>query len=131
MMGAVRRAAASIPALLLLPLLTACGDDGASEPEVIGSTVADAPALTVVATDFAFEPNTIELVAGEPLNITLEVQEGGHDLAVPDVGFRIPILDEPDAAVATLVIDGPGTYSFSCLVPGHAAQGMVGTITVG
>ena len=115
-------------AAALLALAAGCGgDDG---PEVVGTTVADAAALTVVATDFAFEPSTIELTAGEPLNLTLEVDEGGHDLAVPDAGFRIPILDEGGSAVATLRIDEPGTYQFLCNVPGHAGQGMVGTVVV-
>ena len=121
-----RRAAAAV---VLVGLVVACGADD-SGPEVIGTTIADATAIEVVATDFTFEPSTIELVAGEPANITLDVEQGGHDLAVPDAGFRIPILDEPDAAVATLVIEEPGTYTFVCNVPGHAAQGMTGTITV-
>lgn len=127
MMGSVRR----LLLLLAAPglLVAACGDDD-SPPRVIGTTVAGAEELTVVATDFAYEPSTIELTAGEPVNLTLDVQEGGHDLVVADAGFRIPILDEPDRAVATLVIEAAGTYAFQCNVPGHAAQGMVGTITV-
>ena len=115
-------------AAVALLVVAACGGGGG--PEVIGTTIADAEAITVVATDFAFEPSTLELTAGVPVNLTLDVQQGGHDLGVPDVGFRIPILDEPDAAVATLVIEQPGTYTFLCNVPGHAGQGMTGTITV-
>ena len=121
------RRAAAVPFAVVV--LVGCGG-GSSDPEVLGTTVPDAEAITVVATDFAFEPATIELTAGEPVNLTLQVDGGGHDLAVPDAGFRIPILDEPDAAVATLVIDAPGTYTFLCQVPGHEGQGMVGTITV-
>lgn len=126
MMGAVLR---PVLALVAMSSVAACSGGG-GEPEVIGTTVPGAEAITVVATDFAYEPATIELTAGVPVNLTLDVQEGGHDLAVPDVGFRIPIFDEPDAAVATLVIEEPGTYAFQCNVPGHAAQGMTGTITV-
>jgi plastocyanin len=122
----VRRPAALLAAL---PLLAECGG-GDGEPEVIGTTVAGAEAITVVATDFAFAPSTIELTAGEPVTLTLDVQDGGHDLAAPDAGFRIPILDAPDAATASLLIEEPGTYTFRCNVPGHAGQGMTGTITV-
>lgn len=128
MMGPVR-CLALLPSAALL-LAPACGGDGGGEPQVIGTTAPGAEAITVVATDFAYEPSTIELTAGTPVNVTLEVDEGGHDLVVADAGFRIPILDEPDAAVATLVIEEPGTYAFQCNVPGHAAQGMTGTITV-
>lgn len=115
--------------VLLLVAASACGggDDG---PAVVGTTVAGARELTVVATDFAFEPSTIELTAGEPVNLTLDVQDGGHDIAVDDVGFRLPILDATASEVGTLVITEPGTYQFVCNVPGHAGQGMVGTITV-
>lgn len=114
---------------LLAAALAACGG-GDDEPQVIGTTVAGAEAIAVVATDFAFEPSTVELAAGEAVNVTLEVDEGGHDLVVADAGFRIPILDEPDAAVATLQIDEPGTYELLCSVPGHAQEGMVGTVVV-
>jgi len=109
--------------------LAACGG-GDDAPEVIGTTIADAESITVVATDFAFEPSTIEVTAGEPVNLVLDVQDGGHDLAVADVGFRIPILDEPESAVATLQIDEPGSYPFVCQVPGHIEAGMTGTIAV-
>lgn len=129
MMGAVRRAALASAALLLLAA-PACGDDGPGEPQVIGTTIAGAEAITVVATDFAYEPSTIELAAGEPVNLTLDVQDGGHDFTAADVGFRIPILDAPGSATATLLIEEPGTYTFQCNVPGHAGQGMTGTIVV-
>jgi plastocyanin len=128
-MSAVRHLAVLLAVAVLL-VAPACGDDDGGAPEVVGTTVADAEAITVVATDFAYEPSTLELAAGEPVNLTLQVDEGGHDLVVADVGFRIPVFDEPDAAVATLVIEEPGTYAFQCNVPGHAAQGMTGTITV-
>ena len=126
-MSVARRAPATAAVVALL--VAACGG-GSGEPEVIGTTVADAEAITVVATDFAFAPATLELAAGEPVNLTLDVEDGGHNLGVRGTEFLLPIRDEPDAVVGTLVIAEPGTYEFVCTVPGHEGQGMVGTITV-
>jgi cytochrome c oxidase subunit 2 len=129
MMGAVRRPTVLLAVLAVLAVVAACGDDD-DPPQVIGTTVAGAEEITVIGTDFAFEPSTLELTVGEPVNITLEVTDGGHDLSVVDVGFRLPILDEGESAVGTLVIDAPGTYQLVCNVPGHIDEGMVGTVTV-
>lgn len=110
-------------------LLAACGDDEAAEVDGL-PTVAGAPEVVVIGTDFAFEPAVLHLVAGEATNVVLESSEGGHNLAVPDAGFRLPIVDEGEVTRGALTVAAPGTYEFLCTVPGHAAQGMVGTVEV-
>ena len=112
-------------------VLAACGgDDDAAEVDGL-PTVEGAPELVVVGTDFAFEPDVLHLVAGEAVNVLLESSEGGHDLAVDEPGgFRLPIVDEGESTRGALVIDEPGTYDLRCTVPGHAEEGMVGTVEV-
>ena len=118
---------ASVAVLLLA---AACGDDnGPAEVEGL-PTVAGAPELVVVGTDFAFEAEVLHLVAGDPVNIVLESAEGGHNLAVPDAEFLLPIVDEGEVTRGALTIDEPGTYDLLCTVPGHAEEGMVGTVEV-
>jgi plastocyanin len=111
--------------------LAGCGDD---DNVVEGlPTVEGAPEVVVVGSDFAFEPPVLHLRAGEPVNIVFEVSEGGHDLVVAlpdDETFRLPIIDEGRSTSGGLTIDEPGSYQLFCSVPGHAQEGMVGTVEV-
>lgn len=122
------------PLVLLVPVLVvamgACGDDGDDEPTVIGTTIVDAAAAEIVATDFAFDPDPFEITAGEPVNVTFRVEQGGHNILFEGSTLQFPILEEGDAAVATLVVAEPGTYRMLCTVPGHEAAGMVGEYVV-
>jgi plastocyanin len=117
-------------AVLLAAATAGCGDDGGSI-EVVGTTLADAAEVEIEAFDFGYEPSTLELTAGEPVNLTMVVTGGGHNLRIEGVGFQLPIVDAPDGAVGTLQIDEPGEYRLLCTVPGHEAAGMVGTVVVG
>lgn len=113
----------------LVALSSGCGDDGPTEVEGL-PTVEGAPDVVVVATDFAFEPDVVHLTAGDPVNIVLESAEGGHNFVVADAGFQLPIVDEGETTRGALSIDAPGSYELVCSVPGHASQGMVGTVDV-
>jgi plastocyanin len=118
-------------AVLVLLLAPACGDDdGPAEVEGL-PTVDGVPEVVVVATDFAFAPDVLHLVAGEPVNVVLESAEGGHNLGVVEPGgFLLPIVDEGEVTRGALTIGEPGTYDLACTVPGHAQEGMVGTVEV-
>jgi plastocyanin len=111
-------------------VVAGCGDDGGSA-EVVGTTVAGATEIEVEARDFEFVPDPLDLPAGEPVNLTLRVIDGGHNLRIEDVGFQLPIVDEGEAVVGTVTIAEPGDYRMVCTVPGHEAAGMVATVTVG
>lgn len=101
------------------------GDSGTSAEPVTGATE-----VPVRAGDLWFEPDTLEVRAGETVNIT--VTNTGrifHDFTVPDLDFMIDVEsgDTVSGALKTVV---PGEYKFLCTVPGHAAGGMVGTLVV-
>lgn len=101
------------------------GDSGTSAEPVTGATE-----VPVRAGDLWFEPDTLEVRAGETVNIT--VTNTGrifHDFTVPDLDFMIDVEsgDTVSGALETVV---PGEYKFLCTVPGHAAAGMVGTLVV-
>lgn len=102
------------------------GAGGGSAPAVVDG----AASATVEAGDLFFSLDELEATAGEPLNITLT--NGGevfHDLHVDDTEFALDA-DPGQTVSGSLTIDEPGTYTFRCTVPGHAAAGMEGTVTV-
>lgn len=86
--------------------------------------------VEIVATDFAFSPDVVTVVAGEPVNITLRNDaRGQHDIALPDLGFRV-LARGGESASGGLTIAEPGTYELVCSIPGHRDQGMRMTLEV-
>lgn len=102
--------------------------------------------LTVAASDFAFAPSSAEMVAGEELTVTMDnVGSAEHEWIVLGAGIRLT--DEADftedmvlartdrvlggeSTTVNFTIDDTGTYQVVCLVTGHLASGMEGTVTV-
>lgn len=105
------------------------GGWGDADAGSIDSAVEGAEEMVVVATDFGFAPSELAFIAGEPMNLRL-VNQGRlpHDLVIPELDWRISA-DPGGQAVAGLDPE-PGVYRFWCSYPGHASQGMSGTLTV-
>jgi uncharacterized cupredoxin-like copper-binding protein len=105
----------------------------AAAPTAAGAAVPPEQ-ITVSATDdFHFNPSTITVKAGQPLNVTF--QNGGEilqDFTVQQ-GLDKPVVITEDggkSGTATVTYRKPGTYKFFCSQPGHDQLGMHGTITV-
>jgi plastocyanin len=106
--------------------LAACGgDDGGGGP----TKVATGGKITVGARDIEFDVGTIEAQPGE-LEVTL-VQEGAleHTFKIEDNDLELKVTGSVERDSGTWDLD-PGDYEFECTVPGHAAQGMKGTVVV-
>ena len=101
---------------------TSSGTDAAPYP--------DSREVTVEAGDVWFEPDQVEIAAGEEVNLRV-VNSGDafHDLTIPAADVQLDVA-AGDEVVGGLRLEDPGTYEFFCSVPGHAAAGMTGTITV-
>jgi plastocyanin len=116
-----------VPAAALLLALGACGDNGddiADEGDESGGTP-----VTVVATDFAFDTETLILEAGESVELTLQNDgEAEHSFTSEDVGAEVEA--EPGATASTTFTapDEDGTFEFHCEY--HPTQ-MIGEIVVG
>ena len=85
--------------------------------------IADAPTVTVTATDLRFSTAEITLASGET-NLTL-VNDGRlpHDLTVLALGIRV--VAGPGQTTTVGLRDLPaGTYAGYCSVAGHADAGM-------
>ena len=86
-----------------------------------------------VGNTMSFEPATISLQAGQPVNLTLRnTGQVQHDFTLSD-GVAQPVkisASGGQTASGTFTIDQPGTYTFVCSMPGHAQAGMKGTLNV-
>ncbi|MBI5304284.1 MAG: cupredoxin domain-containing protein [Chloroflexi bacterium] len=127
--------------LTLVFVLAACGNT-ASVREIM-----------LDGTEFKYQPNTIEVVVGQPVRVTL--RNTGlleHDWSVadlPTINVRIVADNAPPGATealhsAALHISAAkgktsileftptraGTFTFFCDVPGHKEAGMVGKLIV-
>jgi plastocyanin len=106
----------------------ALGACGGSSSKSADTKTATGGAITVVATDLAFDVKEIKASPG-PLSVTLE-NHGAIEHTFKIEGT--PLLLKTNAgktATGSATLE-KGTYSFECTIPGHAAAGMKGKVVV-
>ena len=90
----------------------------------------------IVLEDLRFTPSRLDAKVGLPLTVRL-TNRGleRHDLNFPSL--HMPGLQGVESILApgetrtiTLRFDEPGTHTFICSLPGHAAAGMTGAVFV-
>ena len=94
------------------------------------ASVAPGQTLSIRMGDMYFRPNTIQARAGG--TITLRLQNASpilHNftLSVAGINRNVP---PKNSVVVSFPAPNSGVYYFYCDVPGHAAAGMVGRLTV-
>lgn len=100
-----------------------------------GRSAAPGP-MEIVLEDYRFTPNRIDARVGVPLTVRLTNRgTERHDLNfeslhMPGLGGVEAILDPGATRTITLTFDQPGTHTFICTLPGHAASGMTGAAYV-
>ena len=87
--------------------------------------------VTVVASDFAFAPTSIEVPANARVRLTFE-NDGKefHDLVVEGLPTVHANARPGQRVVVTFTTPAAGSYQFICSVPGHATAGMTGSLKV-
>ena len=116
-------------------ILAACGGGGASTSGPGASVpAASLPAGTyaVEAKEYSFTPSTISVPAGE---VTFQVKNTGIEEHEFEIFQGDTVVDEIEGLVPGLTKDltvtlAAGDYQFKCLLNGHDALGMTGTLTV-
>lgn len=140
---------AAVLLITVLALLTACGaEETPSVPPV---------SLDLTATDIAFDITRLEVLAGQPVRLTLS-NKGAleHDFSIMEMPLAGDVMtneiedemaghdmssmgEEPEIHVAAPTGGGntieftpsdPGEYTYFCTVAGHKEAGMVGTLVV-
>jgi uncharacterized cupredoxin-like copper-binding protein len=84
--------------------------------------------IQVEGGDFYFDPQTLHLHEGEPINIVF-VNNGSvdHEFVVEEFGFGFHV--EPgETAIAGFIPDKEGYFEIGCYIPGHYEAGMKGTL---
>jgi|RhiMethySRZTD1v2_1073278.scaffolds.fasta_scaffold40807_6 uncharacterized cupredoxin-like copper-binding protein len=114
-----RRAAA-----LLAVALTATAV-AAIAPSALGRSQAKA---TVTATDFKFKVIPSRVTAGVATFTVINRGEATHDFKI--AGKKTKILNPGQRATLKVTLRKGKRYPYLCTVPGHAALGMKGTVTV-
>jgi uncharacterized cupredoxin-like copper-binding protein len=129
---------------LSLIVLTAC----ASQPS------GPATDITVEMTDFAYNPSSITVPAGEPVTLTFRnIGNIEHDFVVEKIDATTKVIQDSgsdahhahgeeqdydfhasanagDTSVIQLTAAEPGTYKVFCSVEGHEEAGMIGELIV-
>lgn len=110
-------------------LVSACGGGGeaATTTTETPSATATAMEITVNATEFSYDPETLEVPADTPVTITL-VNQGviEHDITIDDLD--IVVLAQPGETVSETFTVPAGEYHIHCSIPGHHEAGMMGLL---
>jgi uncharacterized cupredoxin-like copper-binding protein len=113
------RVATVIAALIALATISA--------PAFAQRSHATGTAVKVTASEFKFKLSTKSVKAGKVTFTVTNAGSIGHDFKIG--GKKTPVLAHGKTAKLTVTLK-KGKAAYSCTVPGHAAAGMKGTITV-
>jgi plastocyanin len=126
--------------------LVACGG-GDADTGSTGGNGEGSVSLTIQGSDdFRYDPAAVTVPAGAEVTLTFEnvgtLEHNwvlvSNDIA-PEEATEADAINNADAGVIAggesitftfTAPEEPGTYQYVCTVPGHAAAGMVGTLTV-
>ena len=107
-------------------------DDGNEASASAGGGGGEAAAIIDVAlSEFAITPAMIHLPAAGG---TLRIVNNGtmvHNFAIPELSILSPDIQPGESTEVEVGKQAEGTYSASCLIPGHAASGMTAEVMVG
>ena len=118
--------------LLAVVLLAGCGSDDSND-QAAGDTTGVAGSVELTATEFKFNPSTVELAKSGEMTFTLVNDgESTHALEIEGQGIEEESDEIDGGATTALTVDlKPGEYEFYCPVDGHREKGMEGTLVVG
>ncbi len=114
-------------------------EDLASVPSPVGEGVITTPPaptenikeFTIIGSNYAFTPKTMEVNKGDTVRITLQSTVGFHDFKLDEfAGAATKQLKAGESETIEFVADKVGDFEYYCSVGNHRAMGMKGTLTV-
>lgn len=119
-MTVLRKAIALIAAVTLVSALSACSPTG--KPEIVPSATGVEPAVTIYAIDNRYEPQEVEIEAGQAVRWVFQGAMQ-HDVVASDGSF---VSELQSAGEYVHVFEQPGEWDYDCSI--HPE--MVGTVIV-
>ena len=106
--------------------LAACGGGASS-----GGAATPPLNVTVTATEFKYDPATINATPGQTINLTLKnIGSVQHTWVFATANVKM-IVDPGKSATQTFTAPAAaGTYTYECDIAGHKEAGMVGQLIV-
>ncbi|WML42673.1 cupredoxin domain-containing protein [Neobacillus sp. PS3-40] len=119
-----------IASVLMVLMLSACGSNTKqtdnSSTATTTATKGDVVEIKVTAKDFEFDKKVIHVKKGDKVKITLQSDDGGHGLAIPDYN-----IDIQGNGSAEFTADKAGTFEYHCsLMCGAGHAKMTGKLIV-
>ena len=105
-------------------------------PEVVTTQMSPTPQasssseLTVVGSNYKFDPATITVKKGEMVKITFKSMGGIHDLVVDGYNVRTKTIGSGEQDSLEFTADKVGSFEYYCSVGNHRAMGMKGMLIV-
>ncbi|HWC46562.1 MAG TPA: plastocyanin/azurin family copper-binding protein [Casimicrobiaceae bacterium] len=100
---------------------------GTASPAQAAATNASTTAVAVTASEFRFTLSKTSVPSGEIVFTVVNNGKLAHNFWID--GKTTPLV-QPGASATLRVTLDPGTFTYICTVPGHAAAGMKGSLTV-
>jgi plastocyanin len=132
----VYRILAVVLAVAAIGAIVGCGgdddDDEAAAPEATApeeEAAGGGGATEVGMTEYAFDPKDVTAAQGDTITATND-GEIPHNFTIEGDGETTTGDVDPGSSGELTVDVAPGNYKVECTIPGHAEQGMVGTLTV-
>jgi len=70
--------------------------------------------ITVTAKKYEFAPSTIEVKAGQPVEITFQSEDTKHGFECKALGIEKVVFEKDKPETVTCTPEKPGTYEFKC-----------------
>ena len=121
------RLAALAGALFTLALVAACGNNN----DLGGTGLQPDGTYIIVGTEFAFEPDTIEIPVNQ--EAVIEFRNLGtvdHDLVIEEFGVATGSMRIGSKKTVRFIPTKIGEFALICSIPGHPHAGMTGTVSV-
>ena len=87
--------------------------------------------ITVTAKKYEFSPSTIEVKAGQPVDLTFQSEDAKHGFECKELGIEKVVFEKDKPETVTFTPEKAGTYEFKCAKwCGFGHGKMKGTIVV-